>query len=116
MQALSKSLPMVVMAGMLTGVVACGTTQAELLKQATVSQAQAQQIALAKVPGGIVKEAELEKEHGMLVWSVDISTPGSPNITEIQVDAKTGAVVSTETEIPKDQEKEAKADKKEKSR
>jgi hypothetical protein len=111
---LSQQLSVMAVVGMLIGA-GCSTTPAELMRLATVSQAQAQQTALAKVPGGVVKEAELEKEHGRLVWSFDISTPGSADITEVQVDAKTGAVVSTETETPEDQEKEAQEDKKAKS-
>jgi hypothetical protein len=38
--------------------------------------------------------------------------PKSKNIAEIQVDAKTGKIVSTQFETPRDQAKEAAADKK----
>ena len=85
---------------------ACATTNPRL------SRAEAEKIALAKVPGGQVKEAELEKEHGVLVWSFDIATPGSPNITEVLVNATTGEIVRTEIETPADQAKEAKEKKK----
>src|ERR1041385_3492072 len=54
---------------------------------AKVLRADAQRVALAKVPGGTVKEAELEKEHGRLIWSFDIARPGSTTITEVHVDA-----------------------------
>ena len=77
-----------------------------------LSRADAEKIALAKVPGGQIKEAELEKEHGVLVWSFDIATPGSPNITEVLVNANTGEIVKTEIETPADQAKEAKEKKK----
>jgi uncharacterized membrane protein YkoI len=87
-------------------------TQAELKTQAKITQAEAEKTALAKVPSGKIKTAELEKEHGKLIWSFDISMPKSKNITEIQVDAKTGKIVSTQTETPKDQAAEAAADKK----
>ena len=43
--------------------------QAALQAQAKVTKADAQQMALAKVPGGTVKEGELEKEKGRLIWS-----------------------------------------------
>lgn len=89
-------------------------TQAALKAQAKITQAEAEKAALAKVPDGKVKAAELEKEHGRLIWSFDISTTKSKNITEVQVDAKTGKIVSTQVETPKDQAKEAAADKKEK--
>jgi uncharacterized membrane protein YkoI len=84
---------------------------ATLLKQAKVTEEQATKIASAKVPDGTVKSSELEREHGKLIWSFDISRPGSRAITEIQVDAKTGKIVSLQTESVRDQAKEAKADK-----
>src|SRR4051794_13409561 len=65
-----------------------------------ISKAEAKKIALAKVPGGKIKEAELEDEKGKLIWSFDIATKGTKNITEVQVDAVTGAVVSVATETP----------------
>ena len=80
--------------------------------QATVTRDQALVTALAKAPGGTVKEAELEKEHGRLIWSFDIATPGSTDITEVQVDARTGEVVSVEKETPADQAREKKQDSK----
>ena len=86
--------------------------QHDLKSKAKITQKEAEKTALAKVPGGSIKDAELEKEHGKLIWSFDISTPDSKNITEVQVDAKSGAIVSTEIETPKDQAKEAAKDKK----
>jgi uncharacterized membrane protein YkoI len=89
-------------------------TEAQLQAQAKISKAQAEKTALAKVSHGTIKSGELEKEHGKLVWSFDISSPHSKNITEVQVDAKTGKIVVVEIETPKDQAKEALAEKKEK--
>jgi len=86
--------------------------QAELMKQAKITKAEAEQIALAKVSHGIVKSAEIEKEKGHLVWSFDIARSGTRDITEILVDAKTGKIVSTQTESLRDQAREAAADKK----
>lgn len=88
-------------------------TQAELLAQAKVTEAKAREIALAKAPKGTIQSSELEEEDGRLIWSVDISTPNTKDITEVAVDAKTGAVVSVEIESPKDQAKEAAKDKRE---
>ena len=82
------------------------------MKQAKISKSEAERTALGKVHGTI-KAAELEREHGKLIWSFDIATNGTNNITELQVDAKTGAIVSRKVETPKDQANEAKADKKE---
>lgn len=92
----------------------CATSQAELAAQAKIARADAEKIALAQVAGGTVKEGELEKENGKLVWSFDIATPGTQNITEILVDAVTGAIVAKEIETPADQEKEKQGKAKEK--
>jgi uncharacterized membrane protein YkoI len=87
-------------------------SEAELMKQAKITKAQAQEIALAKVPQGTVKSAEIENEKGHLVWSFDIAKPNTKDITEILVDANTGKIISIQTESPRDQAKEAAADKK----
>jgi uncharacterized membrane protein YkoI len=85
-------------------------TEAQLMKEAKVAKSQAEKTALTKVPDGLIKSAELEKEHGLLIWSFDIAKPANKNITEVQVDAKTGKIASVQTETPKDQAKEAAAD------
>ncbi len=90
---------------------AADTSKSALEAQAKTTETDARATALAKVPGGVVQSAELENEHGKLVWSFDIKHPRSPNVIEVQVDAKTGAVVSKKTESPLEQAKEAKADK-----
>ena len=87
--------------------VGCAPTQT-----AKLSQAAAEKVALMRAPGGTVKESELEKEHGRLVWSFDIATPGTTDITEVQVDAVTGEVVSVEKETPAQQQAETKKDEK----
>ena len=89
-------------------------TRAQLQAEAKVTQAAAEKTALAKVPNGKIKSGELERERGKLVWSFDISMPHSKNITEVQVDAKTGKIVAVEVETPKDQAKEKAADKEKK--
>ncbi len=88
------------------------SSQADLQKQAKVTKAQATTTALERVPNGKVKEAELENEHGKLVWSFDIATPGSKDITEVQVDAMDGGVVSEEKESPKAEKAEKKVERK----
>ena len=102
--------------GMVFGFVAASfaaqSSEAELMKQSKITKAEAEQIALANVPRGIVKSAEIEKEKGRIVWSFDIARPGTNDITEILVDAKTGKIISTQIESPRDQAKEAAADKK----
>jgi hypothetical protein len=85
-------------------------TQADLQKEAKISKEQAAKTALAKVPNGTIKESELEQENGKLVWSFDIAAPGAKGVTEVQVDAKTGDVVSVENESPKSEAAEKKAE------
>lgn len=72
--------------------------QAKLAAQAKITKAEAEEIALAKTPGGKVKDAELERENGKLIWSFDITKEGSKDITEVQVDAQTGEVLAVEEE------------------
>ncbi len=82
------------------------TKQARLEARARIARADAEKTALTQVPNGTVKEAEIEKEHGRLIWSFDITVPDSPNIKEVAVDAMTGQMVSIETETPEQQAKE----------
>jgi len=109
-----NSIPSLAAAFLLVAASAASANEkpADLKAEARITQAEAEKTALAKVPGGKIESAELENEHGKVIWSFDISTPHSPNIAEVQVDAKTGKIVSTKTETPKDQAKEATADKK----
>jgi uncharacterized membrane protein YkoI len=85
-------------------------TAAKLEAQAKITKAEAEKIALAKVPGGTIKEGDIEKEKGKVIWSFDIATPGTKDITEVQVDAMTGAIVDIAKETVADQEKEKKED------
>lgn len=81
-----------------------------MLKQAKIASATATASALAKVPGGKVQSAEIEKEDGKLVYSFDIKVAGKSGIDEVLVDAMTGAVISVAHETPADEAKEAKDD------
>jgi uncharacterized membrane protein YkoI len=86
-------------------------TEAELLTQAKITKAQAEKIALARVPRGKIQSGEIENEHHALVWSFDIVMPGSRDITEVLVNAKTGKIVEVSTENPTAQAQESSADK-----
>ncbi len=97
--------------GLLAGCTTCDDKyESKLEAQAKVSKETAQAAALAKVPGGTVKESELEKEKSKLIWSFDISTPDSKAIKEVAVDAMTGDVIAVDTETPEDEAKEAAED------
>jgi len=93
-------------AGLLAGC-ACGRhqDQAALQAQAKISQADAQKTALDQVPGGTVKTSELEKEKGKLMWSFDITTPGTSEVTEVEIDAITGKLIAVEKESAEKKEK-----------
>ena len=86
-------------------------TEAELLRQAKITKAQAEKVALARVPKGKIQSAEIENEQHALVWSFDIVEPGSKDITEVLVNAKTGKIISLSTETPAAQAQESSADK-----
>ena len=75
-------------------------SEAELLKQARVTKHQAKRIALARVKGGKIKTVELEKENGMLSWSIDVAQPGKKDITDVWIDATTGKITAVEVETP----------------
>jgi hypothetical protein len=112
--ALATMLVTGLLAGGVTGCVTEKQEHANLAAQAKVSRAQAEQTALAKAPGGRIKEGELEKEKGRLIWSFDISTPDTKDITEVAVDACSGAVVSVEKESAADAAREQAAEAKDK--
>jgi uncharacterized membrane protein YkoI len=70
----------------------------EKAPQAEISLQKAAKIALKSFR---IKSGELEKENGKRVWSFDIALSKSKDIVEVQVDAKTGKVVSVEIETAK---------------
>lgn len=67
---------------------------AEMAKEAKVTIDQAIKTATEKVPGTVV-EAELEKKHDKTVWEVEV-LGADGNVTEVHIDAATGAVIDTE--------------------
>jgi uncharacterized membrane protein YkoI len=101
-----KAPTLLVAATLAATCLAAGTAAAD--DKPKIERTAAEKIALARVPGGTVKEGELETEHGKLVWSFDIAQKTSPNIVEVQVDAMTGKVVAQETETPEEEKSEEK--------
>ena len=102
-----KSLASSVLAvALLAGCASEKQEHAKLEAQAKISRAAAEKIALTKAPNGTIQDGELEKEKGRLIWSFDIATPGTQDITEVAVDALTGAVVSVDNETPAQQARE----------
>ncbi|MEO8576392.1 MAG: PepSY domain-containing protein [Gemmatimonadales bacterium] len=82
-------------------------TPASLQREARISMATARAKALKVVPTGKVTSEELEREKGKLIYSFDIKVAGKSGIEEVNIDAKTGAVLAHEHETPKMEMKEA---------
>ena len=61
--------------------------------QAGITREEAEAIALAGYPGANVLATELEKEGGILLYSIELD-----NGAEVEVDAKTGTVLPDEAE------------------
>jgi hypothetical protein len=98
---------------MLVAAVGMAATQAELQKEAKISMEKARAIALKKAPGGKIESAELEREHGKLIYSFDIKT-SKPGVLEVNVDAINGKVISAKQETPAKEAAEKKQEAKEK--
>jgi len=86
-------------------------SETELLKQARVTKHQAKKIALANVKHGMIKSAALEKENGVLIWSVDVIQPGKKDLTEVWVDATTAKITAVNVETPTFEKEEIAQDK-----
>ena len=108
------STPLFALAAALTfsNAFAAVPSQDALMAQARVTKEHATQTALAKVPNGVVKSAELEREHGKLIWSFDVAQSGKSGVTEVQVDAVTGKLVSLMHESASKESGEASAESK----
>lgn len=84
---------------------------AALTAKAKITEAQATTNSLATVPYGTVKNTELELEHGLLVWSFDLSQPSVKGVTVVQVHAKLGEIVSVKMEVLAQETKEENSEK-----
>jgi uncharacterized membrane protein YkoI len=59
----------------------------------SVSEARARQIAMRHVPNGSsIRDIDLERENGIMVWEVEVETPGK-GYTEVMIDAHSGTVL-----------------------
>ena len=86
--------------------------EAKLARQAKITKEQAQETALKRAPG-TVESAELEKEHGKLIYSFDIRN-AKGTIDEVQVSAITGKIVRVEHESKQQETTEKRKESKEK--
>lgn len=87
-----KSIAAFVAAAALSVAAFAGTTT----QKPKITMSEARAIALKKAPGK-VKSAELENEHGLLIYSFDIATSKTA-ITEVNVDAMNGKIVAVQHE------------------
>ncbi len=67
-----------------------------LFQQAAIKPDSARRIALNRVTGGSVDEAELEMEDGRLIYAFALKVTGQKGETEVIIDARTGEVVKIE--------------------
>ena len=107
-----KSLFLVCSLVLLPLIACAGPTKNTKTKPAITLEA-ARKTALDRVPGATVKKEELEREHGKLIYSFDLSVPGKTGIDEVQVDAMTGKVLGVEHETPKMEAQEKEEERKE---
>jgi uncharacterized membrane protein YkoI len=81
-----------------------------LAAQATITPDSATHLARLRVPRGSVVAREIEEEDGRLIYSFDMKVPGKSGIDEVNVDAKTAAIVGVEHEFPRAEARERKSD------
>jgi uncharacterized membrane protein YkoI len=80
---------------------------ADLAKEAKISLETARATALARVPHGVIRSEELERENGNLIYSFDVAVPHRSGIQEVNVNAVTGKVLGVHHETAKAEKKEA---------
>lgn len=83
---------------------------AKLAREAKIPEDSAVAVARAKVPNGTVSSLELEREHGKLMYSMDVKVPGKSGIEEVNVNAIDGSLIAVEHESAEAEAKEAKAE------
>lgn len=93
---------------------AAAAEQAKLQKEAKISMEKARSIALEHVKQGKIESAELEREHGKLIYSFDIREAARKDVTEVNVDAMNGKIVAIDHENAKKEAAEKKLEAKEK--
>jgi uncharacterized membrane protein YkoI len=82
----------------------CPSRRSHLNATPSVSRAEAESIAIARVAGGIILDGDVEMDRGRLVWSFDIAMPGTRDRTEMQIDATDGEIISMLRVTPADED------------
>lgn len=81
-----------------------------LLAQARVTPDSAKAIARRAVPGATIQSFELENEDHKLIYSLDMKVSGKEGIEEVNIDARTGAIVAQEHEDARAERREAESE------
>jgi hypothetical protein len=109
MKALSQFLAVALLTGATTAPLA-GHAASIPESEAIIARPDATRTALSAVKGGTVQDVELEREHDRIIWSFDIARPGSDGITEVQIDAVSGRIISRKNESRAAEASEAKSE------
>ena len=80
------------------------TDEAAQAAKVAIAQDQAVNIALQAVPGTVV-ESEFESEDGVSLWEIEI-LDANQQVTEVEVDANTGEILSQKVDNDTDEEDE----------
>lgn len=68
--------------------------------------ARAERTARQLVPGGVLGAEEFHRDRGMPVWTIDLQVPGARELREIDVDARSGRLISSRVETPEEEARE----------
>jgi len=73
------------------GILAEEDSQSDLEAETRLSRGEAERIALEEFPGATVRETELERENGIIVYSIELSTGA-----EVEVHGDDGTILEIE--------------------
>jgi len=107
MKAFSQFLAAAALGGVAVAPLVTHAASPNLQAEAKITRMGATRTALSAVKGGTVHGVELEREHGRLIWSFDIARASATGITELQVDAISGSIVSRTNESAAAEAREA---------
>lgn len=67
-----------------------------LVAQATISDAAARAVALQRFPGGQIVDAEIDQDDDRVVYKYELRFANERRSVDVDIDAKTGAIVAVE--------------------
>ncbi len=86
-------------------------TQEQMQKEAKITEDQAKDVAMKRYPKATINSTELEREHGRLIYSMELAVPGRSGVQEVNVSAITGKLVNIEHESAKTEKAEERKEK-----